>query len=184
MKRYFIIMVLLMFGSQFAIADGIGFQGDRVAEYTTSVIKLTKEQQMSLDTVLKNEKTSVIRSVSLSSEQKTILKEEAGFSPDELQVWPLIDAKDTCTCELLNIGIRFKPDRLEVPHFLLGEDHEDSRKTRADRLTEKKKFPAILWPAITVLLLTALLLLYIKKRKWTLTRTSTGNRPAADSSDV
>lgn len=140
MKQVYLLILALAFASSWVLADGIGFgglMGNRVSGHTTTVITLTKEQKVLLDTKPKKKQKSVLRSISLTSEQKTLLQKEAGFTPDKMEVWPLPAAKDTCTCELLNIGIRFKSHKLEVPHFLLGKDIGDRLKSRQDRDKEK-----------------------------------------------
>jgi hypothetical protein len=138
MKKLYLMFFSLALMSTWCLADGIGFKGDRVDGYTTTLITLTKEQTDILNEKPKEGRKSVLRSISLTSDQKEILQKEAGFAPDKMEVWPLSSAKDTCTCELLNIGIRFKPDRLEVPHFLLGKDYDDRLKSKEDREKEKK----------------------------------------------
>ena len=137
MKRLYLMLFALALMSSLVLADGIGFKGDRVDGYTTTVITLTKEQKAILDSKPQNEEESALRSIPLTSEQKTILKKEAGFAPERMEVWSLAAAKDTCTCELLNIAIRFTSDKMEVPHFLLGKDLDDRLKSKEDRAKEK-----------------------------------------------
>jgi hypothetical protein len=108
-------------------ADGISFEGDRVKGWSTTVIVLTADQQHVLDT------SQAVR-IALTSEQQGMLKHEAGFEPEELHVLSLAFSKETCTCELLNVGIRFRHNRVEVPHNLLGGNLDDRFRTKAERL--------------------------------------------------
>lgn len=112
---------------QTILADGISFEGDRVKGWSTTVIVLTADQQHVLDT------SQAIR-ITLTPEQQDMLKHEAGFEPEELHVLSLAFAKETCTCELLNVGIRFSHNRVEVPHTLLGGNLDDRFQTKAERL--------------------------------------------------
>ena len=137
MKRHYLAFLTLLVASSWALGDGIGFKGDRVESCTTTVINLTKKQQVILDAKPKKKSKSAIRSISLTPKQMILLQKEAGFAPEKLDVWPLAVAKSTCTCALLNMAIRFKSDMLEVPHFLLGKDLGDRLKSKQDR--EKAK---------------------------------------------
>ena len=137
MKNHYLAFLTLLVTSSWALGDGIGFKGDRVENCTTTVINVTREQQVVLDTKPKNESKSVVRSISLTLKQRILLQNEAGFGPEKLDVWPLAAAKNTCTCELLNMAIRFKSDMLEVPHFLLGKDMGDRLKSKQDREKEQ-----------------------------------------------
>ena len=138
MKRLYLMILGLVLISSWALADGIGFKGDRMQGYTTTVITLTKEQAALPDAKpKKKEDESLLRSISLTPQQRVALQKEAGFAPEKMEVWPLSAAKETCTCELLNMGIRFKPGQLEVPHLFLGKDLDDRLKSKKDRAKEK-----------------------------------------------
>jgi hypothetical protein len=137
MKSPYPIFCALLVMSSLVFADGINFKGDRVDGEITTVITLTEEQKTFLDAKPKKKDKSVVRSISLDSEQKKLLEKEAGFAPEKMDVWPLKSAKETCTCELINIGVRFEPDKLEIPHFLLGKDFNDRLKSKEDREKEK-----------------------------------------------
>jgi hypothetical protein len=137
MKKHYLAFLALLVASSWALGDGIGFKGDRVESCTTTVINLTREQQVILDAKPKKKSKSALRSISLTPKQRLLLQKEAGFAPEKLDVWPLAAAKNTCTCELLNMAIRFKSDMMEVPHFLLGKDIGDRLKSKQDREKEK-----------------------------------------------
>lgn len=134
-----ISVVLLLIAITTLRADGIPFEGDRVVRCVTTVVELTKSQREQLDRERSAEKQSPIVRVALTDAQKEKLSREAGFAPQELEVWPLEQAKMTCTCELLNMAIRFESGRVEVPHFLLGANFDDRHRSREDRTSGKGK---------------------------------------------
>jgi hypothetical protein len=90
--------------------------------------------------------SQVVR-ITLTPEQQDVLKHEAGFEPDELHILSLAFAKETCTCELLNVGIRFRHDHVEVPHNLLGVNWDDRFRTKAERLQGQQEERPIISPA-------------------------------------
>jgi len=114
-------------------ADGIPMKGDRVDIYSTTVLGLTNDQIVFLDALILDNRAFPMPKIKLTSEQRDVLRAEAGVAPPEIEVLPLSAAKSTCACELLNIGIRFEASKLEVPHHLLGEDLEDRWRSREDR---------------------------------------------------
>lgn len=106
-----------------AQADGIPFTNDRIIDTPTTTLDLSASQRANL-------KRSKIQKIKLTDTQKEKLKQAAGFSPDEIEIWPLHEAKDTCTCELLNIGVRISDANIQVPHFLLGPNFEKRGKNQ------------------------------------------------------
>jgi hypothetical protein len=128
-------LVLVTLLAHESYGDGIGFKGNRISkDIPTTVLELTKEQRAILDTKPTSKTYTGITSITLTENQKKILRSEAGFAPDALDAWPFKAAKGTCTCELLNIGVRYKRDKVEVPHFLLGKNHDDRGKSRDERV--------------------------------------------------
>jgi len=119
--------------------DGIPFEGNRVARYATTVIDMTSDQMAALDQRKDTPNQPAIVWIALTEMQRKRVLDEAGFAPREIEVWPLAQAQQTCTCELLNIAVRFESGRVEVPHFLLGVDHADRFRTRDDRVAGKTK---------------------------------------------
>ena len=92
------------------------FRTNRVAVPATA-LSLTKEQISSL--------TASNRFISLTAEQRARLQCDVSYVPERLEIYPLEWAKATCTCEVLNIGIRFTKAKIEVPYGLLGRTLED-----------------------------------------------------------
>jgi hypothetical protein len=119
-----------------ALADGIGFNGDRVTDQKTTVLVLTSNQQAAV--VSAKLTADNLCNITLTSAQQAQLVAEAGFAPTNLCVRSLAAVKDHCTCEELNLGILFKSDKVEIPHFLLGTDLNDRGKSRLRRLKENK----------------------------------------------
>lgn len=64
-------------------------------------------------------------SITLTPQQRARLRRNVPFVPDQLDVYPLDWAKDTCTCEVFNLGIRYTKRKNEVPHGLLGRTLEE-----------------------------------------------------------
>jgi hypothetical protein len=122
------LLALVLVMAVLARADGVSFTGDRVADHKTTVLLLNSNQLACLD------KPGAQRSVALTAEQHAQLERDAGFAPTNVVVWPLVEAKDTCTCEVLNMAIRFMPDQIEIPHYLLGADMADRNKNFPRRL--------------------------------------------------
>jgi hypothetical protein len=97
-----------------AAADGIPFKGDRY-DGPATVIKLTHDQ----DRMAEFSDSGVI---TLTFGQKAKLLIEAGTSVDKVDVWSVANAKDTCTCELEDMGIEFAPGVVEIPHEYLSNE--------------------------------------------------------------
>ena len=114
MKLFTIAILLVTVVSLNALADGIPFRSIRTSRVAVpaTVLSLTKEQMSSL--------TTSNRFVTLTPEQRTRLQRDVSFVPERLKIYPLEWAKDTCTCEALNLGIRYTKTKIEVPHGLLG----------------------------------------------------------------
>lgn len=122
--------------------DGIQFKGDRVQKDTkATVLTLSRDQLKLLATQAKELEKYDTRKIQLTEEQKQILRKEAGSSPNELTVWPLSCAKDTCTCEVINMGIRFKTSQIEVPHFLLERNVVQRHKSPPQQPAETNASP-------------------------------------------
>lgn len=161
------------------LADGIGFEGDRVAGCKTTVISLTSQQKETLDSGRKVLEGAVQepaggKKIQLTPEQMACLRGDAGFAPPELDVWALSNAKETCTCELLNMGIRFSADKVEIPHYLLGKDVDsrllytrgldgEGRATSAPAITQTGL--AMRWPPALVALGLGALVAYIAVKR-------------------
>jgi hypothetical protein len=108
-----------------ARGDGFLFRGNRITGEPTMVLSLTRAQRMSLRHHSVSGRKSDVRKITLTAKQQAALRREAGFAPARVEVYPLACARATCTCDLLNLGIRFAPDKVEVPHYLLGRNLED-----------------------------------------------------------
>ena len=124
-------VIATIFSCQIVSADGIPFEGNRVQGRTTTVIALTDAQKTQLD-------DPNVWKILLTQQQQRLVEQEAGFAPAELHVYSLKAAQDTCTCEVINIGIRFMPDQLEIPHYLLGKHLDDRFKTKAERVAKTR----------------------------------------------
>lgn len=121
MKKFLVAFLFLLVLFQPSLrADDIPFRGNRVKGETT-VITLTREQKKVLKAQSKVRDKWDIRRIKLTKEQKNLLKKAGVYAPAEIEVWPLACAKDTCACGLINIGIRFKKNKVEIPHFLLAK---------------------------------------------------------------
>ncbi|EEF60665.1 hypothetical protein [Pedosphaera parvula] len=121
MKHITIILLLLAAASLEALADGIPFRSFRTSRVSVpaTVLALTKEQMSSL--------TTSNRFITLTADQRTRLQRDVSFVPERLEVYPLEWAQDTCTCEILNLGIRYTKTKIEVPHGLLGRTLQDRK---------------------------------------------------------
>jgi hypothetical protein len=115
------IFLLLTVTALHAAADGIPFKKFRSSRLAvpSTLLTLTQEQLASLATTN--------RFITLTAAQRIQLQQAAPYTPERLEVYPLDDAKGTCTCEVLNIGIRYTRTRIEVPHGLLGRTLEDRK---------------------------------------------------------
>ncbi|MBM4030682.1 MAG: hypothetical protein FJ291_02730 [Planctomycetes bacterium] len=121
-----------------AWGDGFRFQGNRITGEPTTVLSLTRTQRMSLRHRAVSPRKWDVRKIALTAKQQATLKREAGFAPARLEVYPLACARATCTCDLLNVAIRFAPDKVEVPHYLLGRNSEDRDRRYDARLAAFK----------------------------------------------
>ncbi len=124
-------VIATIFSCQIVSADGIPFEGNRVQGRTTTIISLTDAQKTQLE-------NPNVWKILLTRQQQRLVEQEAGFAPAELHVYSLKSAQNTCTCEVINIGIRFMPDQLEIPHDLLGKHLDDRFKTKAERVAETR----------------------------------------------
>jgi hypothetical protein len=97
-------------------ADGIPFRGNRI-DGPATVLKLTVDQRKAV-----RHRGPVI---ALNKDQQALLLRRAGYAPKSLAVERLAWAKQTCSCEVLNIGVAYAPGKIEVPHAYLGKDLYD-----------------------------------------------------------
>ena len=121
--RKLIVLLALAIASTLleAKADGIPFRTFRTSRVAVpaTVLSLTKEQMASL--------TTSNNFITLTSEQRARLHQDVSYVPDRLKVWSSKDARGTCTCEVLNLGIRYAKGKIEVPHGLLGRTLQDRK---------------------------------------------------------
>lgn len=118
-------------------ADIIPFDGNRVARHKTTILDLTPKQVSEIKGKVTFRRQHDLK---LTPEQQAKLQAEAGFAPAEVNVRSLRAVKENCTCEALNLAILFDPDKVEIPHFLLGADLEDRGRNIKRRLQEDQKF--------------------------------------------
>lgn len=138
MKKELVLTLLaVLVSSDAAFADGLPFKGNRY-DGAVTVFRMTPDQVSKVKQGRLYEERS--REIQLTLEQKSQLQKEAGFGPETIEVWTLEEAKATCSCELLNFGIRVGPDLIEVPHYFLGETHEDRGKFESQVQSSDRKF--------------------------------------------
>lgn len=107
-----------------ATADGIPFdKSGRTLDCPKSVLTLNKAQIASLN---------ICSILMLDSAQKKKIERSTGYQPRFLYCRTLTQAKNTCTCELIDIGILRGANKVEVPHFLLRKFRPDYYLTRND----------------------------------------------------
>ena len=119
MKSITFAILVVAAASLDAVADGLPFRSFRTSRVAVpaTVLSLTKAQMSSL--------TTSNRFITLTSQQRTRLQRDVSFVPERLEIYPLEWARGTCTCEVLNLGIRYTKTRIEVPHGLLGRTLQD-----------------------------------------------------------
>jgi len=105
------VPALLLFAATDCLADGIPFKGDRVDGRVT-VIELNGVQVRQAD-------SGQYPVITLTLLQESRLLAASGAIMREVEVWTVAEAKDTCTCELSNMGIRFEKNKIEIPHAYL-----------------------------------------------------------------
>lgn len=107
-----------------ATADGIPFKNSgKTLDCPKSVLTLNKAQIASLN---------ICSKLMLDSAQKKKIEQSTGYQPRFLDCLTLAQAKNTCTCELIDIGILSGANKVEVPHFLLRKLCPDSYLARND----------------------------------------------------
>jgi len=113
-------LLFLFLSSVPAFADGWTFINGRFPDGKVTVLKLTKSQKAFLGLVRRchtdNRKTPFL--FRLSREQSTVLKHEAGFSPDRFAIFESYRG-DTGVDIEINVINRFSESEFEIPHQLL-----------------------------------------------------------------
>jgi hypothetical protein len=114
-RRIVLTLLLALAPHLDALADGFRMKDGRYAGGPVTVLELTRDQRVTVETK---------RIVVLTEKQKRILRRDAGVAPSVLQVYSLRTAGKDCTCFDFNISIWFEPERIEVPHRYLAGDAE------------------------------------------------------------
>lgn len=100
-----------------AAGDGIPFKDERY-DGAKTVISLTHDQER----IARTSNISTSTTFRLTFGQKVKLLMQSGVSVNEVDIWTVADAHNTCTCELENMAIQFAPGMAEIPHaYLSGE---------------------------------------------------------------
>lgn len=94
-----------------ALADGLMSNGHVGAKHTD--LTLTPEQIKVL--------SGGNRMLKLTDQQRHVLKKSTGVT-NVTAISVLPKDTETCTCELVNVGVRTSPNKLEVAEFLFGRD--------------------------------------------------------------
>lgn len=123
--KLFVLLATLLIGvCDPAFADGWTFTKGRFPEGKVTVLKLTDAQKAFLDLVRRchadNTKTPYL--FTLTHEQSTVLRREAGFSPDRFAIFESYRGDKGVDLEV-NVINRFNEDEFEIPHKLLTRNH-------------------------------------------------------------
>jgi hypothetical protein len=122
--RNFVLLLLLLRPIP-ALADGWTFIGGRFPRGKVTVLKLTTAQKAVLDLVRRcqtdNTKTPYL--FTLTRQQSTALKHQAGFSPDRFAIFESFRG-DTGVDIETNVINRFSENEFEIPHSLLVPNRE------------------------------------------------------------
>jgi hypothetical protein len=113
MKKAIWLSWLLVLTASILYADGIPFKGD---EYDGPTITLWPDKPIN---------QSSEKYVLNANQQKAIFN-HTGVRVHSLDLLSLEYAKDTCTCDILNIGIVYKNNRIVIPIDYIGPDSDNT----------------------------------------------------------
>ncbi|HEX7901669.1 MAG TPA: hypothetical protein VF950_28175 [Planctomycetota bacterium] len=95
------------------VRDGMPLENGRFAGGPATVLSLSPDQARSL-----RERRTLV----LSGSQRDALRRSAGRAPATLLVYDTRAGENDCGCEAVDVGLRFSPDQIEVPHPYLAEE--------------------------------------------------------------
>ncbi|HQO20303.1 MAG TPA: hypothetical protein PK747_05340 [Acidobacteriota bacterium] len=115
MKKYFILMILLVFTSITNLGDNVSFKNGRLDEGKVTILAIEKEQYIQIQTK---------RVMVLTEKQKEMLIKEAGIAPSVIEVFTKkVAERGIHGCGTFNIGVWFEKDKVEIPHrYLVADD--------------------------------------------------------------
>jgi hypothetical protein len=103
------------------LADGFKFKNGRISDEKTLVLRLTAAQAQELK---KHFKPGYL--LTLTEEQRAFINRSVVVKspPTKVMIFKRQNLEGDCNCRMFNVGLLFKPDRIELPIGRIYSDKE------------------------------------------------------------